>query len=100
MGQYTAATRPPPVLRWPVRDVKGELAITERRDRQPARRQWRMVVAGLAQGDQAVEVEVGATARALDDMVKVQAAAPTARLAAPGRAAAHLEAAAYRGRHT
>src|SRR5262245_48496798 len=66
---------------------KGELAITQRRDRQPTRRQWRirLVVAGPTQGDETIEIEVGAT-----DVVNIEATAAAIRLAAPARAAAHL----------
>jgi hypothetical protein len=73
-------------------DAKGEVAITQRRDREPAGRQRRirLVVAGPTQGDQTIEIEVGATARALDHVVNIEASAAAARLAAPARAAAHL----------
>ena len=49
-------------------------------------------MAVLAEGNEAIEVEVRAAARALEDMVNVEAATATARLASPARAAAHLAA--------
>jgi hypothetical protein len=73
-------------------DFEGEAPLAQRRDDQPTGRQRRisLVMAGAAEGDQAIEVEVGATARALDHMVDVEAATASARLAAPGRAASYL----------
>ena len=47
-------------------------------------------MARAAESDEPIEVEVRAAARALDDVVNVQAPAATARLAAPPGTAADL----------
>jgi hypothetical protein len=75
-----------------VHNLEGEAPVAQRCNSQPTGRQWcvGLIMAGAAQGDQAIEVEVGATARALNDVVNVEAAAAAARLAAPAGAAADL----------
>ena len=73
-------------------DFEGEAPLAQRGDDQPTGRQRRvgLIMAAAAEGDQAVEVEVRAAARALDHVVNVEAATASARLAAPAGAAAHL----------
>jgi len=79
-------------ISWTHGDVEGEAPITQRNDDQPTAGQRRvgLIMAASAECNQAVEVEVGAAAGALEDMVNVEATAATARLATPAGAAAHL----------
>ena len=87
-----SATRRPAVFRRSVHDVKDESAIAQRRNNQPTglERRVGLIVAAPAEGDEAIEVKIGAAARAFDNMVDVKLATPPARLAAPTGAAAHL----------
>jgi hypothetical protein len=75
----------PAILRRPVYHLKSKLTVSERRDDQPAgcERSVGLVVTRAAHRNEAIEVEVRAAARALDDVVDVQAAAAAAGLAAP-----------------
>jgi hypothetical protein len=49
-----------------------------------------LIVAVPAEGDEAIEIEIGAVARAFDHMVDVKLATPPARLTGPIGAAAHF----------
>src|SRR6267378_8346886 len=73
-------------------DFEGKAPLAQRRDDQPTGRQRRirLIMAAAAEGDQAIEVEVRAAARALDHVVNVEPATASARLATPAGAAAHL----------
>ena len=74
--------------------VEREPTIPKGRDNQPAggQRRIRLAVAGRAQRDQSVQIEIGATLGALDDMVDLEPAASAAGLAAPPGTAPHLDA--------
>src|SRR5262249_4112834 len=82
-------TRRPSILRRPVHHVEREPTIPKGRDNQPAggQRRIRLAVAGRAQRDRSVQIEIGATLGALDDMVDLEPAASAAGLAAPPGAA-------------
>ena len=73
------------ILRRPVHHVETKPTVSERRDDQPAGCGWGigLVMARSAQRHQAVAIEVRAAARALDDVVDVQAAAAAAQLFFP-----------------
>jgi hypothetical protein len=51
-----------------------------------------LIVAVPAEGDEAIEIEIGAVARAFDHMVDVEAAAAAAGFAASPRASVHFRA--------
>jgi hypothetical protein len=84
-GLFRKNARWQPIFRRPAQHFEAKLPISEGCDDQPAggQRGVGLVMAGAAQRHQAIEIEVRAAARALDDVMDIQAATPPARLTAP-----------------
>jgi hypothetical protein len=72
--------------------VEHKATAAERSDHEPSLdpRGIRLAVAGGAQRDQLIQIEIGATLGSLDHMMDIEPLAPPAGLAAPPGAAPHF----------